>query len=111
MGKARAIGIKTVLTAVRAPQANASAERVVGTLRRACLDQLMIVNERHLRADSLRDTARDEVSPSSFGEPSSGKDETVRSTESIAHEQYRSDAGESGREPDRPFAGRVVSHD
>ena len=49
MGKARAIGIKTVLTAVRAPKANASAERVVGTLRRACLDQLTIVNERHRR--------------------------------------------------------------
>ena len=49
IGKARAIGIKTVLTAVRAPQANAIAERVVGTLRRACLDQLIIVNERHLR--------------------------------------------------------------
>ena len=40
---------RTFLTAVRAPQANASAERVVGTLRRACLDQLMIVNERHRR--------------------------------------------------------------
>ena len=49
LGRARAIGIKTVLTAVRAPQANASAERVVGTLRRACLDHLIIVNERHLR--------------------------------------------------------------
>ncbi len=49
IGKARTIGIKTVLTAVRAPQANASAERVVGTLRRECLDQLMIVNERHRR--------------------------------------------------------------
>ena len=49
IGKARAIGIKTVLTAMRAPQANAIAERVVGTLRRECLDHLMIVNERHLR--------------------------------------------------------------
>ena len=49
MGKARAIGIKTVLTAVRPPQANAIAERVVGTLSRECLDHLMIVNERHLR--------------------------------------------------------------
>ena len=47
--KARAIGIKTVLTAVRAPQANAIAERVLGTLRRECLDHLIIVNERHLR--------------------------------------------------------------
>ena len=49
IGKARAIGIKTVLTAVRPPQANAIAERVVGTLRRECLDHLIIVNERHLR--------------------------------------------------------------
>ena len=49
MGRARAIGIETVLTAVRAPQASASAERVVGTLRRECLDQLTIVNERQLR--------------------------------------------------------------
>ena len=36
--KAPAIGIKTVLTAVRPPKANAIAERVVGTLRRECLD-------------------------------------------------------------------------
>ena len=49
IGKARAIGIETVLTAVRAPKANAIAERVVGTLRRECLDHLIIVNERHLR--------------------------------------------------------------
>ena len=40
---------RTFLTPVRAPQANAIAERVVGTLRRECLDHLIIVNERHLR--------------------------------------------------------------
>ena len=51
IGKARAIGIKTVLTAVRAPKANAIAKRVVGTLRRECLDHLIIVNERHLRVE------------------------------------------------------------
>ena len=49
IGKARAIEIKTVLTAVRPPQANAIAERVVGTLRRECLDHVIAVNERHLR--------------------------------------------------------------
>jgi putative transposase len=36
-------------TPVRAPRANAYAERWIGTLRRECLDRLLIVNEGHLR--------------------------------------------------------------
>jgi transposase InsO family protein len=48
--RARALGIKTVLTPVRAPRANAIAERLVGTLRRECLDSMIVVNEQHLRA-------------------------------------------------------------
>ena len=47
--RARAIGIETILTPFRAPQANAIAERVVGTLRRECLDHVIVINERHLR--------------------------------------------------------------
>jgi len=47
--KASAIGITTVLTPVRAPKANAIAERVIGTIRRECLDHLIVLNERHLQ--------------------------------------------------------------
>jgi transposase InsO family protein len=48
--RARRLGIETLLTPVRAPRANAVAERLVGTLRRECLDQLVIVNAAHLRS-------------------------------------------------------------
>jgi putative transposase len=41
-------GIRIVKTPVRAPNANAFAERFVGTVRRECLDWLIILNRRHL---------------------------------------------------------------
>jgi transposase InsO family protein len=41
--------IRIVRTPVRAPRANAIAERWIGTLRRECLDHLLIAGPRHLK--------------------------------------------------------------
>jgi transposase InsO family protein len=39
-----------LLTPIRAPRANAVAERMVRTFRNECFDHLIVLNERHLRA-------------------------------------------------------------
>ena len=45
-----ALGVRALKTPVRTPQANAFCERLIGTIRRECLDFLIALNERHLRA-------------------------------------------------------------
>jgi transposase InsO family protein len=42
--------IRIIRTPVRAPRANAIAERWIGTLRRECLDHMLITGRRHLAA-------------------------------------------------------------
>jgi putative transposase len=44
----RSEGMRIMRTPVRPPNANAHAERWVGTLRRECLDRILILNRRHL---------------------------------------------------------------
>ena len=45
----QAMGIKEVVTAARSPWHNAYVERIIGSVRRECLDHVIIFGERHLR--------------------------------------------------------------
>jgi transposase InsO family protein len=45
-----AADIRTIRSPVRTPRANAIAERFIGTLRRECLDHILITGPRHLDA-------------------------------------------------------------
>ena len=45
----KAMGITEIVTAAHSPWQNAYVERVIGSIRRECLDQVIVFNERHLR--------------------------------------------------------------
>jgi putative transposase len=47
--RVKAMGIKEVVTAPRSPWQNPYVERLIGSIRRECLDHIIIFNERHLR--------------------------------------------------------------
>jgi len=46
----RFLGVQAMRTPIGAPKANAYCERLIGTIRRECLDFLIPLNERHLRS-------------------------------------------------------------
>ena len=60
----RALGLKVLRIPFRSPKANSICERVIGTIRRECLDWLIPVTEAHLRA-----TLREWVSHYNVGRP------------------------------------------
>ena len=43
-----AVGVRIIKAPVRVPQANAIAERWIGSARRECLDRILVTGERHL---------------------------------------------------------------
>ena len=47
---ARASGIRVLRTPVRAPRVNATCERFLGSVRRECLDHVLVPSERQLLA-------------------------------------------------------------
>ena len=47
--RVKGLGIREVLIAPRAPWQNPFTERVIGSIRRECLDHVIAINERHLR--------------------------------------------------------------
>ena len=47
--RVEAMGITEIVTAPSSPWQNAYVERVIGSIRRECLDHIVIFNERHLR--------------------------------------------------------------
>ena len=47
--RVQSMGIEEVLSAPRSPWQNAFVERVIGSIRRDCLDHVVVLNERHLK--------------------------------------------------------------
>ena len=48
-GRVKAMGIEEVVSAPRSPWQNPYVERPIGSIRRECLDHIIIFNESHLR--------------------------------------------------------------
>jgi putative transposase len=47
--RAKGMGIREVLTAPQSPWQNPFVERLIGSIRRECLDHVLVLSERHLR--------------------------------------------------------------
>jgi transposase InsO family protein len=49
-GKKNSFGIDEIVTAYRSPWQNGYVERIIGSIKRECLDHVIVLNENHLRS-------------------------------------------------------------
>ena len=99
--QAKALGIREAVIAPRSPWQNAYAERVIGSIRRECLDHVVVIGERHLRqilskyVDYYNGTrthlslAKDAPEPRSVQLPSQGRVVKVSRVDGLHHEYLR----------------------
>ena len=53
--RVKGMGIEEMLTAPQSPWQNPFAERLIGSIRRECLNHVLVLGERHLRRILIRD--------------------------------------------------------
>ena len=99
--RVKSLGIKEVLTAPRSPWQNPYVERIIGSIRRECLNHVIIINERHLRRQlksysTYYHEARTHLSldkqspvPRSIEPPEQGKVVAIRHVGGLHHEYRR----------------------
>ncbi len=95
------LNIREVVIAPRSPWQNAYAERVVGSIRRECLDHMVVIGERHLKRllseyvhyyNTTRthlSLAKDAPEPRSVQPPSQGRVVEVPRVGGLHHEYLR----------------------
>ena len=99
--QAKALGIREVVIAPRSPWQNGHAERVIGSIRRECLDHVVVMGERHLReilsqyvdyynaARTHLSLAKDAPEPRRVQLPSQGRVVAIPRVGGLHHEYQR----------------------
>jgi putative transposase len=102
---AHATGIRMVRTAVGAPNMNAICERFLGSLRRECLDHLLVLDDRHFQR-VVAEYVRFYNEPATLIEPHRGHDRTHGMSRATTASSYASTRGdrELGAEDSGPFS-------